>query len=145
MPWCTVVIMTTNEADQITDAMVEAFGQAWMDTEPGEPGARRRAGLKAALAVSPIATQVRAILDSYNQIHDDEDDFEECEPEDRWRLFRDLREIVGGGPNAKAPKTCPRCGGSGEVLHPNSEHLHPNDPAVETVDCPECFGQGVLR
>lgn len=37
----------------VTDEMVVAFGRAWKGTPEGEPGARRRAGLEAALAVMP--------------------------------------------------------------------------------------------
>jgi hypothetical protein len=42
----------------ITDEMVEAFGRAWHATPAGEPGARRRAGLAAALEV--FADQMEA-------------------------------------------------------------------------------------
>jgi len=38
----------------VTDAMVDAFGNAWEDTPEGEPGARRRAGLRAALAAATV-------------------------------------------------------------------------------------------
>lgn len=37
----------------VTDEMVEAFGDAWEKTPAGEPGARRRAGLVAAMNASP--------------------------------------------------------------------------------------------
>jgi hypothetical protein len=36
--------------------------------------------------------RVRAVLDQYS----DGDSPEECAPEDRWRLYRDLRAILGG-------------------------------------------------
>jgi thiazole synthase ThiGH ThiG subunit len=45
-----VVLIGERAEDTVTDAMVEAFGRAWEATPAGEPGARRRAGLAAALA-----------------------------------------------------------------------------------------------
>lgn len=39
---------------QVTDEMIEAFGVAWESTPAGESGARRRAGLAAALTLANI-------------------------------------------------------------------------------------------
>lgn len=38
-------------------------------------------------------TKINAILDAYDASEDDE--IGECAPEDRWRLYRDLRALTG--------------------------------------------------
>jgi hypothetical protein len=81
--------------------------------------------------------RVKSILDQYSQGSDD-DGYEDTEPEDVWRMFRDLRAALAV-PAVQGDDECPSCGSKHPAIHNLDGMLRCQDafhaavPAVQGV------------